>query len=207
MSCKFEYEIRKPLLLRALIRNNFIVKDSDLHESVLKELQQIANHYSIDSISSLIQTKKIFYSHSVYLLDEIRFVSFTYSDEYYNHFKFQDGKMTDYYEFTTPHMFNDNQSWKQWSPDTKELEHVYTFTGNTETKKDLQGNVIGELLLGVDIPFKDVEEKIEKSGIPRDEFHSHAWGFKDYGRVVEFWPRDSYQSFSGKVQCTNIDVR
>ena len=62
MSCKFEYEIRKPLLLRALIRNNFIVKDSDLHESVLKELQQIANHYSIGSISSLIQTKKIFYS-------------------------------------------------------------------------------------------------------------------------------------------------
>ena len=206
MSCKFEYEIRKPLLLRALIRNNFTVKESDLHQSVISELQQIANHYSIDSISSLIQTKKIFYSHSVYLLDKIRFASFTYSDEYYNHFKFQDGKMTDYYEFTTPHMFNDNQTWKQWSPDTKELEHVYTFTGNTETKKDLQGNVIGQLLLDVDIPFKDIHDKIKESGIPKDEFYARAWGLKDYGRVVEFHPRDSYYSFSGRVQCMNTDA-
>ena len=206
MSCKFEYEIRKPLLLRALIRNSFTVKESELHESVLNELQQIANHYSIDSICSLIQTKKIFYSHSVYLLDEIRFASFTYSDEYYNPFKFQDGKMTDYYEFTTRHMFNDNQTWKQWNPDTKELEHIYTFKNNIETKKDLQGNVIGRLLFDVDIPFDDIHDKIKESGIPRDEFYARAWGLKDYGRVVEFHPRDSYYSFSGRVQCMNTDA-
>ena len=206
MSCKFEYEIRKPLLLRALIRNSFTVKESELHESVLKELQQIANHYSIDSISSLIQSKKIFYSHSVYLLDEIRFVSFTYSDEYYNHFKFQDGKMTDYYEETTAHMFNNHQTWKQWNPDTKELEHIYTFKNDIETKKDLQGNVIGQLLLDVDIPFKDIHDKIKESGIPRNEFYARAWGLKDYGRVVEFHPRDSYYSFSGRVLCMNTDA-
>ena len=114
--------------------------------------------------------------------------------------------MTDYYEETTAHMFNNHQTWKQWNPDTKELEHIYTFKNDIETKKDLQGNVIGELLLGVDIPFKDVEEKIEKSGIPRDEFHARAWGFKEYGRVGEFHPRDSHQSFSRSVQCMNTDA-
>ena len=207
MSCKFEYEIRKPLLLRNLIRNNFTIKESDLHESVINELQQIADYYSISDISNLIQTKKIFYSHSVYLLDEIRFASFTYSDEYYNHFKFQDGKMTDYYEETTAHMFNNHQTWKQWNPDTKELEHTYNFKNKVETKYDLQGNTIGQLLLDVNIPFSDIHSKIKESGIPRDEFHARAWGFKNYGRVVEFWPRGSYQSFTvRKIKCMNTDV-
>ena len=58
MSCKFQYEIRKPLLLRALIRNSFTVRESELHESVLNELQQIADYYSISGISNLIQSKK-----------------------------------------------------------------------------------------------------------------------------------------------------
>ena len=208
MSCKFEYEIRKPLLLRALIRNSFTVRESELHESVLNELQQIADYYSISGISNLIQSKKIFYSHSVYLLDEIKFMSFTYSDECYNHFKFQDGKMTDYYEERTPHMFNDNQTWKQWNPKTKELEHIYTMKNNVEIKKDLQGNIVGQLLLDADMPFDSIYEKIKKSGISRDEFHARAWGVKDYGEVVEFFPRDSYQSFTTrKIKCMNTDVK
>ena len=110
MLCKEQYEIRKPLLLGRQIRNSFIVQE-DLHEDVLIELKQIAEFYNIKDVKDLIYTKKIFYSHSVFMVDQEKFNSFTYSDEHYNHFKFVEKKLTDYYEERTPHMFNNNISW------------------------------------------------------------------------------------------------
>ena len=87
MLCKEQYEIRKPLLLGRQIRNSFIVQE-ELHEDVLIELKQIAEFYNIKDVKDLIYTKKIFYSHSVFMVDQEKFNSFTYSDEHYNHFKF-----------------------------------------------------------------------------------------------------------------------
>ena len=80
MSCKEQYEMRKPLLLGRQIRNNFVVQEK-LHKDVMVELRQIAKFYKIKQVKDLIHTKKIFYSHSVFIVDEKRFDSFTYSDE------------------------------------------------------------------------------------------------------------------------------
>ena len=80
MSCKEQYEIRKPLLLGRQIRNNFIIQEK-LHKDVMAELRQIAKFYKIKQIKDLIHIKKIFYSHSVFIVDEKKFDSFTYSDE------------------------------------------------------------------------------------------------------------------------------
>jgi len=98
MLCKDQYEMRKPLLLSRQIHNSFIVQEK-LHNDVLIELKQIAKFYKIKRVKDLIYNKKIFYSHSVFMVDEGKFDSFTYSDENYNHFKFVKKKLTDYYVF------------------------------------------------------------------------------------------------------------
>ena len=80
MSCKEQYEIRKPLLLGRQIRNNFVVQEK-LHKDVMVELRQIAKFYKSKQVKDLIHTKKIYYSHSVFIVDEKRIDAFTYSDE------------------------------------------------------------------------------------------------------------------------------
>tara|TARA_Y100001951_G_C11267975_1_gene256837 strand:+ start:323 stop:946 length:624 start_codon:yes stop_codon:yes gene_type:complete len=197
MLCRLQYEIRKPFLLRRQIKSNFVVQKS-IHEDVLVELKQIGKFYNIKDVHELIQTKKIFYSHSVFLVDKLKFDSFTYSDEYYNHFKFVKKVMTDYYEEKTITTFNKNLSWKQYNPSTMELEHTYRFNRPREIKYDTEGNEIGSLILNNPPVIADLKDKIKKCGLSLKDFIPYAWGYKNYGMVVEFHPRETYFSL-GRV--------
>ena len=190
MLCKEQYEIRKPLLLGRQIRNSFIIQE-ELHEDVLIELKQIAEFYNIKDVKDLIYTKKIFYSHSVFMVDQKKFNSFTYSDEHYNHFKFVEKKLTDYYEERTPHMFNNNMSWEQYIPKTMELEHWYSYESPLETKYDSKDKEIGSLILGTPPAIADLKNKIISCGISLEDFIPFAWGYKSYGMSVEFHPKET----------------
>jgi len=190
MLCKEQYEIRKPLLLGRQIRNSFIIQE-ELHEDVLIELKQIAEFYNIKDVKDLIYTKKIFYSHSVFMVDQEKFNSFTYSDEQYNHFKFVDKKLTDYYEERATHMFNDNLSWEQYNPKTMELEHWYSYKNPLETKYDSKDEEVGSLILGTPPAIAELKNKIISCGIPLEDFIPFAWGYKSYGMSVEFHPKET----------------
>ena len=193
MSCKEQYEMRKPLLLSTQIRNSFVVQEK-LHKDVTVELRQIAKFYKIKQVKDLIRTKKIFYSHSVFMVGEGKFDSFTYSDENYNHFKFVGKKLTDYYEEKTPSIFNNNLSWKQYLPKTMELEHIYAYEHPREIKYDMSGKEIGSLILGVPPVVANLKDKIISSGLLLEDFVPFAWGYKNYGMVVEFHPRETFFS-------------
>jgi len=190
MLCKEQYEIRKPLLLGRQIRNRFIIQE-ELHEDVLIELKQIAEFYNIKDVKDLIYTKKIFYSHSVFMVDQEQFNSFTYSDEHYNHFKFVEKKLTDYYEERTPHMFNNNISWEQYNPKTMELENRYCYKHPLETKYDSNDKEIGSLVLDVPPAIAELKNKIISCGISLEDFIPFAWGYKSYGMSVEFHPKET----------------
>ena len=193
MSCKEQYEMRKPLLLGRQIRNNFVVQEK-LHKDVMVELRQIAKFYKIKQVKDLIHTKKIFYSHSVFMVDEEKFDSFTYSDENYNHFKFVKRKLTDYYEETAPSVFNYELAWKQYVPKTGKLEHTYSYRHPRETKYDINGEEIGSLILGISPVVANLKDKIISSGLPLEDFIPFAWGYKNYGMAVEFHPRETFFS-------------
>tara|TARA_R110001592_G_scaffold130120_1_gene343208 strand:- start:2963 stop:3583 length:621 start_codon:yes stop_codon:yes gene_type:complete len=190
MLCKEQYEIRKPLLLGRQIRNRFIIQE-ELHEDVLIELKQIAEFYNIKDVKDLIYTKKIFYSHSVFMVDQEKFNSFTYSDEHYNHFKFVEKKLTDYYEERTPHLFNNNISWEQYNPKTMELENRYCYKHPLETKYDSNDKEIGSLVLDVPPAIAELKNKIISCGISLEDFIPFAWGYKSYGMSVEFHPKET----------------
>ena len=195
MLCKEQYEMRKPLLLSRQLRNNFTLQEK-LHKDVLVELKQIAKFYNIKHVEDLIYTKKIFYVHSVFIVDKKKFDSFTYSDEYYNHFKFVGKKLTDYYEEKALSTFNKSLSWKQYIPKTMELEHIYSYEHPREIKYDVEGREIGSLVLGVPPAVANLKDKIISSGLPLEDFVPFAWGYKDYGMVVEFHPRETFFSMS-----------
>ena len=194
MSCKEQYEMRKPLLLGRQIRNNFTIQEK-LHKDVMVELRQIAKFYKIKKVKDLIHTKKIFYSHSVFMVDEGKFDSFTYSDENYNHFKFVGKKLTDYYEEKAPSTFNKNLTWEQYLPETMELEHKYFYNHPKEIKYDLDGKEIGSLILGKPPAVADLKNKIISSGLLLEDFIPFAWGYKNYGMAVEFHPRETFFGF------------
>lgn len=185
--------MRKPLLLSTQIRNSFVVQEK-LHKDVTVELRQIAKFYKIKQVKDLIRTKKIFYSHSVFMVDEGKFDSFTYSDENYNHFKFVGKKLTDYYEEKAPSIFNNSLSWKQYLPKTMELEHTYSYEHPREIKYDMSGKEIGSLILGVPPVVANLKDKIISSGLLLEDFVPFAWGYKNYGMVVEFHPRETFFS-------------
>jgi len=195
MLCKEQYEMRKPLLLGRQLRNNFTLQEK-LHKDVFVELKQIAEFYNIKHIEDLIYIKKIFYSHSVFIVDKKKFDSFTYSDEYYNHFKFVGKKLTDYYEEKALSTFNKRLSWKQYIPKTMELEHIYSYEHPREIKYDVEGREIGSLVLGVPPAVANLKDKIISSGLPLEDFVPFAWGYNDYGMVVEFHPRETFFSMS-----------
>ena len=193
MLCKEQYEMRKPLLLNRQLRNNFTLQEK-LHKDVLVELKQIAKFYNIKYVEDLIYTKKIFYVHSVFMVDKKKFDSFTYSDEYYNHFKFVGKKLTDYYEEKAHSTFNKNLAWKQYIPKTMKLEHTYSHNHPREIKYDVKGREIGSLILGVPPAVANLKDKIISSGLPLEDFVPFVWGYKDYGMVVEFHPRETFFS-------------
>tara|TARA_R110000737_G_scaffold260773_1_gene269062 strand:- start:456 stop:1079 length:624 start_codon:yes stop_codon:yes gene_type:complete len=195
MLCKEQYEMRKPLLLNRQISNSFIIQEK-LHKDVMVELRQIAKFYKIKKVKDLIHNKKIFYSHSVFIVDKGKFDSFTYSDENYNHFKFVNKKLTDYYTEECPSTFNSNLSWKQYIPETMELEHWYSYNHPKETKYDLFNKEIGSLVLGVPPAIADLKNKIISCGLSLEDFIPFAWGYKKYGMVVEFHPRETFCTFN-----------
>ena len=194
MLCKDQYEMRKPLLLSRQIHNSFVVQEK-LHNDVLIELKQIAKFYKIKRVKDLIYNKKIFYSHSVFMVDEGKFDSFTYSDENYNHFKFVKKKLTDYYEARALSTFNKNLSWKQYHPKTMKLEHWYAYNHPREIKYDLNDKEIGALILGKLPAVADLKDKIISCGLSLEDFIPYAWGYKNYGMVVEFHPRETFFVF------------
>tara|TARA_R100000329_G_scaffold70638_2_gene61644 strand:+ start:2731 stop:3354 length:624 start_codon:yes stop_codon:yes gene_type:complete len=194
MLCKEQYEMRKPLLLNRQIRNSFIIQE-ELHEDVLIELKQIAELYNIKDVKDLIYSKKIFYCHSVFMVDQEKFNSFTYSDEHYNHFKFVEKKLTDYYEEKVPNTFK-NLTWKQYIPENMKLEHVYFYNHPKEIKYDTKGREIGSLVLGVPPAVANLKDKIISSGLTLEDFVPFAWGYKNYGMVVEFHPRETFFTFN-----------
>jgi hypothetical protein len=205
MLCKEQYEIRKSLLLGRQIRNSFIVQE-ELHEDVLIELKQIAEFYNIKDVKDLIYTKKIFYSHSVFMVDQKKFNSFTYSDEHYNHFKFVEKKLTDYYEERTPHMFNNNISWEQYIPKTMELEHRYCYKHPIETKYDSKDKEIGSLVLNVPPAVSDLKNKIISCGISLEDVIPFAWGYKSYGMSVELHPKETVCGLGNWVQTDWLEI-
>tara|TARA_R110002074_G_scaffold395385_1_gene583728 strand:+ start:665 stop:1300 length:636 start_codon:yes stop_codon:yes gene_type:complete len=190
MLCKEQYEIRKPLLLGRQIRNSFIIQE-ELHEDVLIELKQIAEFYNIKDVKDLIYTKKIYYSHSVFMVDEEKFNSFTYSDEHLNHFKFIEKKLTDYYEERTPHIFNNNISWEQYNPKTMELENRYCYKPPLEIKYDSKDKEIGSLVFIIPPAVAELKNKIVSCGLSLEDFIPLAWGYKSYGLSVEFHPKET----------------
>ena len=75
-----------------------------------------------------------------------------------------------------------------------ELEHTYSYNHPKEIKYDVKGREIGSLVLGVPPAVANLKDKIISSGLPLEDFVPFVWGYKDYGMVVEFHPRETFFS-------------